>query len=207
LVRRLHRDVRDLARVPEVGDAEVEKLAAVVGEITGRKVDFGVVEAKPGEDDVRVEDRAVGHEYPVDRTPESVEADETREGAGQPEEDAPAQTKEWRAWADEFIQQNEGLLEKDDLVFVTAAKLYARASSRLTKTNEARKAADAEEDFPLDEFNDIQVALHRLEAFTGRIRHELEERFPEQHRERIQEDHVVEDDDPAERPTRARQGE
>jgi transcriptional regulator with XRE-family HTH domain len=46
LVQRLHRDVRDLARVPEVGDAEVEKLAAVVGEITGRKVDFGVVEVK-----------------------------------------------------------------------------------------------------------------------------------------------------------------
>jgi transcriptional regulator with XRE-family HTH domain len=144
------------------------------------------------------------------REPASPLAKAPRE-AGQPEEDAAEQTKGWRAWADEFIQQNEGLLEEDELVYVTAVKLYTRANSRLTKTNDARKAADAEEDFPLDEFNDIQVALHRLQAFTGRIRHELEERFPEQHREsvqEIQEEGVVGDDDaPAERSTSARQGE
>lgn len=84
MVRRLHRDVRDLARVPEVGDAEVEKLAAVVGEITGRKVDFGVVEAKPGEDDVRIEDDVrVEDRATQDRTPGDIhaEVDETREGA------------------------------------------------------------------------------------------------------------------------------
>ena len=89
MVRRLHRDVRDLAQVPEVGDAEVAKLAAVVGEITGRKVDFGVVEAKPGEDEVRVEDRAPQGRFlvrrarsvpPYDRTPDSTEAGEVREG-------------------------------------------------------------------------------------------------------------------------------
>jgi transcriptional regulator with XRE-family HTH domain len=44
LVERLHQDVRSAARIPEVGDAEVRRLADVVGELTGKKVDFGVAE-------------------------------------------------------------------------------------------------------------------------------------------------------------------
>jgi transcriptional regulator with XRE-family HTH domain len=65
----------------------------------------------------------------------------------------------WRSEAEEFIRQNEGLLSDPELTYVVSSKLCGRSVDRLAEVNEAIRAADRDENFPLTELNEMERAF------------------------------------------------
>lgn len=83
----------------------------------------------------------------------------------------------WREAAEEFINEHEPLLRDEALTEVVSGKLAQRSATRMTEVRHKFNEANASEDFPLTELNDLTRALERLIAFTKAVIENHEQRF------------------------------
>jgi transcriptional regulator with XRE-family HTH domain len=83
----------------------------------------------------------------------------------------------WRSEAEEYIRQNEGLLSDPELTYAVSSKLFNRSVDRLAEVNEAIRAADRDEDFPLAELNEMERAFDRYHAFCAKAAAAHDRRF------------------------------
>lgn len=96
-----------------------------------------------------------------------------------PAKESHEERRHWKEETEEFIEKHEPLIQDQDLTEVVSSKLLRRAVDRLREVNDARKKADADDDYPLDELNDIQIAFIQLQRFSQQVLMNHKEKFGE----------------------------
>jgi transcriptional regulator with XRE-family HTH domain len=102
---------------------------------------------------------------------------EAPRGAGQ-NRVAPKKANE-REIAEKFISEHRPLLSDETLSVVVSGKLAQRAATRLNEARRKFNEANAAEDFPLTDLNDLANALQLLMDFTKDVIENHEQRFEE----------------------------
>jgi transcriptional regulator with XRE-family HTH domain len=87
--------------------------------------------------------------------------------------------RRWRKAAEDHAKRYTPLAESEELTLVASSKLARQTVSLLQDVNSILRAANKDDNYDLNDLNDLQIAFDRLQAFAASVLDNHKRRFGE----------------------------